>query len=524
MRSSPGSFLRSCFFVLAASGLGTGACNAITGVEDLVVEGSGASDGGGGEGAGPSTGATGGSTSTGTPPVETFTDASGVAITQIALYQGVKATLMENGQPAQSSVPIVAGRDALMRVWLALDGNYNGGPVIARLHINGIPEPIEVTGSAPGSPSDGVLGSTLNFQIPGASIAPGFAYRVEILQTQIESKGPNPAAHYPAEAFASTNTVNVGQTLKIVLVPFKYGADGSNRLPDISEAMIQGYKDWFYAMYPVPELDLTVREPVQYNQDVSPNGYGWQELLGYTSQIRQQDGAAFDVYYYGIFSPAASLGQFCGGGCVAGLGNLGGVGDAYIRAAIGLGFGDDGGATAWETAVHEIGHTHGRQHSPCGGAQGTDPDYPYSNAATGVWGYNLLTQKLYEPTHKDVMGYCFPIWVSDFTYNGFLNRIKGVNSASIVVPPEMKNLTYDRAWVGEDGDLHWLPSLKMETPPMGEPVDLDVEAGGDAHLVTGHFYPYDHLPGGVFLWPQAGAPSSAVTVEWKGSIRTLLAE
>jgi hypothetical protein len=164
-------------------------------------------------------------------------------------------------------------------------------------------------------------------------------------------------------------------------------------------------------------------------------------------------------------------------------------------------------------------------HQVSGGAQGTDPNYPYSGAKIGVWGYNLLTQQLYDPNgFTDVMGYCFPIWISDFTYVGFLDRIKAVNSANIFVPPELKNRTYDRAWIDESGELHWLPALQMELPPQGEPADLDVETSGGSYAVSGHYFPYDHLPGGVFVWPQAGAPSTSITVEWKGAYRTLFAQ
>jgi hypothetical protein len=535
MRTS--SFLRGSLLVLFATGAGAGACNLITGADGLVLEedlGSGPTGtGGGGDGGGPAVtsaatgggGDGGGNTGTVTNPDNgALTDAGGVSITQVSIYQGVKVVLMENGQPGDGSVPVVAGRDALMRVWLSLDGNYNGKPVVARLRINGVEEVLQVTGVVTGSPVENNLGSTLNFQIPGGSIAAGFSFRVELLQPELDFQGANPAAYYPAQGYASTNSVDVGQTLKIVLVPVQYAADGSNRLPDTSANVIQGYKDLFYGMYPAPEIDLTIREPYPWNQDVSPNGYGWQELLSAIGQVRQQDGAAFDVYYYGIFSPTQSFGQFCGGGCVLGLGNLGGPGDAYSRAAIGIGFADDGGKTAWETAVHEIGHTHGRYHSPCGGAQGTDPNYPYSGAKLGVWGYHLLTQQLYDPNaNTDVMGYCLPMWVSDFTYVGLLDRIKAVNQASIYVPPELKNRTYDRAWVDDAGELHWLPALKMELPPQGEPVELDVEADGGSYAVAGHYYPYDHLPGGVFVWPQASGPSAAITVQWKGSFKTLLA-
>src|SRR5262245_3961706 len=58
-------------------------------------------------------------------------DASGVYVNQIAVYQGVKIVLMENGVPGPGTVPIVAGRDALMRVWVTTDpATYNGQTVV----------------------------------------------------------------------------------------------------------------------------------------------------------------------------------------------------------------------------------------------------------------------------------------------------------------------------------------------------------------------------------------------------------
>lgn len=527
---APG-FLRTASLALLASGVSLAACNSFTGVEDLFVDqgkGGGGSDGGGGSGPGPTgtggqmTTTSSGTTTTPPDPTDPLVEASGVGIEQIALYQGVKAVLMQNGADGGNKVPLVAGRDALMRLFLTVDGNYNGQPVTARLTINGVADPIVVVANAKGGGKDNSLATTLNIDIPGAAIPAGFNYKVELLQPTSAFKGANPAARYPESGFASTNAQSVGQTLKIVLVPVIYGADGSDRLPDTSPAMVQGYKDLFYGMYPVPAVDITVRAAVQYNSAVNANGNGWDGLLGYIGQVRADDNAPFDAYYYGIFSPSNSVGQYCGGGCVAGLGNIGGPGDPYSRAAIGLGFSDDGGAIAWETAVHEIGHTHGRYHSPCGGAAGTDPAYPYDNAIIGVWGYNLLSKQLYNTTgYTDVMGYCQPIWVSDFTYKGFFNRIKAVNNASIAVPPEQMNLTYDRARIDADGNAHWMPAIHLAIPPQSNPVDMEVESATGTVSVTGHYYEYDHLPGGVVLWPQAGGPSSAVSFQWKGVAKSL---
>jgi hypothetical protein len=177
---------------------------------------------------------------------------------------------------------------------------------------------------------------------------------------------------------------------------------------------------------------------------------------------------------------------------------------------------------SWETAVHELGHAFGRYHSPCGGADGIDPGYPYPNGFIGTWGYNLLTRQLYPPaTVADVMSYCEPIWVSDYTWKGLFERIRLVNGAKSVVPPELMNLTYERARIDADDDLHWMPPVVLELPPQGDPIDLVVENEEGAFAVTGRYYAYDHLPGGALLWPQAGAPSSAVTFELEGRIYSL---
>ena len=509
----------SLLFATIASTTLLCACNAVTGVEDIVFQG----QAGSGSGNGGGSGVGGAGTTTETPGI-VIQDAAGVTITEIALYQGVKVELMLNGQDAANKTRIVANRDALMRVFVALDpAKYDGQPVIARLTIDGVPDYIEQTVTPNPTPTENALNSTINFDIPAASLLPGFSYRVELLQGTDTFVPVNPGSVFPTDAtFAPTNAASVGNAVRIVLVPVRYGADGSNRLPDTSQKMIDGYHDLFQAMYPAPSVEVTVRDPVNYNQDVDPGGYGWDQLLGYIGDVRSQDQAAFDVYYYGIFSPAKTLSQYCGGGCVAGLGNIAGVGDSYSRAAIGLGMSDDGGQTAWETAVHEIGHTHGRYHAPCGGAAGVDPQFPYSGAKLGVWGYNQIKKHLFNPmSTTDVMGYCLPIWVSDYTWNGLYDRIKAVNGAKIIAPPEMLNRTYDRARVDAEGNLHWMTPVQIDYPPQEAPTTLTVQTPQGQQTVTGHFYGYDHLPGGVILWPQAGGPSTAVSFVFQGKILSL---
>jgi hypothetical protein len=499
-------------------------CNALTGVDDLVIGAAGAGGSGGAGGAsvggpGPTT-ATGDAvtSSTGEPLPPPLVAAQGVSIDQIAIYQAVKRVLMQDGNAPDSSVPIVAGRPALVRIFASVDGSYDGSPITARLAL-GPGAPIEVQQVIQGTSSDGALASTINFDVPAQAMVAGMKYRVDLLQPPAHSKGDNLRAGYPASGGASIPAQSTGKSLKVKLVPVSYGADGSNRQPDTSAGQIQAYKDAFFKLYPISEVEITLHAPVGWNSDIAPNGYGWDGLLDGIATLRQSDMAPADVYYYGIFAPTDDVNQYCGGGCVAGLGMIGAPMDAYSRAAIGLGF---PGEISTETAVHEVGHNHGRQHSPCGGAQGTDPAYPYPGASIGVWGYDLLGKQLLSPQdHTDVMGYCQPVWISDFTYKALFDRVKLVNNANVVYPPELLDRTYQRARLDGKGQLTWMPDARIHAPPLAEALTITVQTSLGNEAVEAQLYPYDHLPGGVLVWPQPKSATKSITVQRAGKTATL---
>jgi hypothetical protein len=514
-------------YLLAVAVAAAPACNVLSGADDLDIAGDGA--GGDDESWGDGTTAqtsSGAGDATGGGPAEPpageiWWDAPGVTLTQIALYQGVKRPLMEGGLPASSTVPVVGGREGLLRAWVATDG-YDGEPVIARLFLNGSEAPIDQTVVIDPSPSDAKLGSTVNFDLSAADLPVGFTFRLELRRRSATALPDNPRARYPATGFADAGAKSAGHTLRIKLVPVVYGADGSNRMPDVSSSQVEAYRQLFYSMYPAADVEITVRDAVPWGSTVSPDGTGWGDLLGYVGEVRAGDGAPNDQYYYGLFSPASSVSQFCGGGCVAGLANIAGATDSYLRAAIGLGFGD---SIATETAVHEIGHAHGRYHAPCGGAQGVDPGFPHGGAQLGAWGYDVLTHALKAPTsHTDVMGYCFPIWVSDYTFEALFDRSKALSGASVEIPGALEDRVYDRARIDGDGALHWLAPIRLAMPPLSEALDVTVQTDAGVAVVDGHFHPYDHLPGGLLIWPQAGGPTRSLSVHVNGRAATLSAE
>lgn len=439
------------------------------------------------------------------PPPPSFKAAAGVTIQEIALYQAVKRPLMADGMPATSDIPIVAGRDALLRVFVNVDTSHE---LTAQLFFVGDATPIQIVQKIAASSTDAELVSTLNFDIPGDKITPTTKYRVVVGEPNVEKAADAQPLTYPATDSDPIPGESAGETLKIVLAPIAYGEGAV--LPPLTEEQIKMYTDGFRAMYPSPKLELTVRsQPIVWTNTVGANGAGWSELLLHVADVRMMDKAGNDVYYYAPFTPTSSFGSFCNGGCVAGLGMLGDPGDNYSRASIGLGYADPDSIV---TALHEVGHNHGRRHAPCD-VQDADPKYPHKGGVNGVWGYNLLTKQLFPPTTTDIMGYCLDVWISDYTYKALFDRIKLLNGARRIVPEALKDRLYERALLGQDSSVQWLPSIRLEEPPRAEEKSLIVESESLTETVTGSFYRFDHREGGVLFWPASERLTQAIRVE-----------
>jgi hypothetical protein len=96
------------------------------------------------------------------------------------------------------------------------------------------------------------------------------------------------------------------------------------------------------------------------------------------------------------------------------------------------------------------------------------------------------------------MSYCDPIWISDYTYKALFNRLSLVStSPKLVFNPALMNRSYDAIRV-IDGKAEWKGIITRERPPMGEKKDVQIKTqGGGWQIVTGHYYPYNHITGGM---------------------------
>lgn len=443
--------------------------------------------------------------------------ARGVGIHQIALYQSVKVPLVENGMEVSSGVPVVAGKEAMVRVFLSRVSGFSSREITGRLTVDsgsGDPMVYETTMMVNTGWSEGDLSSTMNFTVDAEYMTPSATFQMELLETELGFEGSEEASNavFPSEGSASLRAESTSGPLKVFILPIAYNADGSGRTPNVDEPRIQKFVSETEALYPASTVEFTVLQTKSWNQAVEAYGNGWGELLQEMYRERQRKNIPWDGYLYGLFVPDTSLSNYCSRGCILGLSTLAqSPNDDWARISIGLGFPGD---SAINTFLHEIGHAHGRSHAPCQ-TQDYDYNYPYSGGLIGSWGYNRNRDTLMNPSsYADFMGYCDPNWISDYTYGALFDRIRAVNVAADVYWPEDMSRTWQTIFVNGDGTTSLGPVVSPERPPVGQEREVRLldSRGALVEQVQGHFAPFDHLPGGIMLVPEL--PKAAVSIQF----------
>jgi hypothetical protein len=218
-----------------------------------------------------------------------------------------------------------------------------------------------------------------------------------------------------------------------------------------------------------------------------------------------------------MFTPTARFNDYCTASCTVGLSQVAGPDEVEYRGSIGLGIFPDGSDNdAPDTMAHELGHALGRRHAPC---MTTDPGpFPYPDGKIGAWGFDSLNHLLLDPSlYGDVMGYCTPDWISDFTYNAIFTRIQYVNGA---VQAERLSLSaeppaaFRRVLVDESGALRWgsrfTPGHSLRGDARG--VDLLAADGSAVASTSGYFQPFADAVGGFLVLPETALDGAAGVV------------
>jgi hypothetical protein len=412
--------------------------------------------------------------------------AQNVTLSQIAVYQTVKIPIMQNGTALASTArnaDVVAGRNTLFRVFVTVGTGWTARQLSARVFIQN-PASVDTYFSKvmiSASSTDGALTNSFQISVPPDKITPDTRYAVEVVECGTGS-GTVQTPRFPATDGVALGARTTG-TLKIKLIPVQANA----MLPDTTTAALQIYQTLLLAMYPITTLDVSVGDAISVTDATD-----WSGNLDLVRAKRQTDAPADDVYYYGMLKPAATLRVFCGSGCTTGIGFVVGTARnaAASRAAIGVAFAD---APSAETMAHEVGHNHGRNHAPCvtagGTISGVDAAFPYAGGLIGVPGFDYRTMPiaLLPTTRTDIMGYCNNKWISDYTYEGLLNRVATVNGAqSVLISPEFVQ-PFNVLLLDAKG-ARWGVPITQPSAPAGEPETAEILDASGAVIDTIEVY------------------------------------
>jgi hypothetical protein len=400
----------------------------------------------------------------------------GVTLDKVALYQGVEVVLGQREASRSAAAQVIADRPGLLRVFVTPGETSSAIDVSARLTVASPSggRSLEVRRTLAASSAQGDLGSSLNFPLSAEDLAADATISLELATPAVCPD--RPAARFPEAGTLALRPLHTG-TLKVMLVPIRYDSDGSGRLPDTSPEQLERFRGLLQAIFPVAAVELQVHSAMATTVAVSAQG-GWSDLLETVRDLRAADAPADDVYYYGLVEPAPSSATYCLASCIGGISYVAGSGEPGMRAGVGVGY---PGLVTAESLAHELGHAHGRPHAPCGPVNQPDPSYPYAGADDGGWGLDGRgAGKLEPPDSKDLMSYCSPRWISDYTFQALARRSAEVNGG-LARPLVAANGPVSR-WrillVDRAGQARW--GLEAAGAPPGEPVsaeELD-DAGG----------------------------------------------
>jgi len=426
--------------------------------------------------------------------------------------------LTQSTQTYAGAVPLIENRNGFLRVFVTANSINAAQPTVRIRFYRDFVLQSEATVSAaalsvPTAPDESSLSYSWNLPVPGALIRPGLGITAEVDVANAVAESDEMDNAFPAAA-PRAMTVRAVPALNITFVPVIQRGNGSQGA--VSAGNTAGFLDVAKRMHPLDTYNALIHAAYTTTtsdtlQDDNTNG-AWGTILNEIDLLRTAEHSS--RYYYGVASTSYPSG-------VAGVAYV--SGGTPERVALGWDALPSGSAVL----AHELAHNWGRNHAPCGGPAGVDPSYPHPDGRTGVYGLDVALQSLKPPTTNDIMGYCDPKWIGDYSYRAILNYLSPVSPlvASVVreaVQPCLLIWGHIR-----NGELVLEPAFQVNTRPSlprrSGPYSVSAAGENGATLFNFSFAPKEiaDLPGGqrnfVFAVPVSEAQARQVaTLRLKG--------
>ncbi len=414
------------------------------------------------------------------------------------------AYLTQAVQSREHPVPLVAGKDALLRVFVTARESTREGipPVRARFFANDqemhAQDILGRRSRIPTTVDESRLGRSANAVIPGHVIQPGLEMVVEVDPGGTLDPDLGVAGRIPDTGRLRIEVHDM-PPLKLTLVPFLWEENPDASIVElVSEIAADPANHELLhrtrTLLPVAVLEVNAHEPVLTSTNSAL------ELLRETHVVRTMEGGT--GHYMGTMAgPVTVAGGF-----------------AYQP-------GWSAFAIPHERALsHELGHNLSLAHTPCGNLTLVDPLYPHAGGVIGAWGYDFREAALVPPSTLDLMGCGPPNWTSDYHFSNALRyRLRDASRSSF--DKEAAPVRSLLLWGGvdDDGDPFLEPAFVVDAP-----ASLP-DAAGD-HRLTGRTADGSELFSLSFAMPDVpdGGGSSAfafalpVQTSWAGALASIL--
>ena len=368
---------------------------------------------------------------------------AGLAVAEVALCRqgGAPFYLIQAVQSLEDPVPLVAGEDALLRVFpfAVQSTDERIPPVRATFYDQGslVHEMEMPAGSAvlPTEFADGPLEESANGLVPGSVLQPGVEMVIEVDPDTTVTLSLGVHERIP-ETGRLALEVHDMRPLNLTVVPYLWRSDPDTAFARRAGELTAEHETLWETrnLLPVGDLDVRTHEPVW--TDLDPIFENSVALVREVEALRMMEGSS--RHYMGMLRDGGGQGFI--------------PGRATVSELVG------------ETMAHELAHNMSLLHAPCGVTQVVDPRYPHERGAIGARGYDVRDGSLIAPTTPDLMGYCRPRWISDYHFTRAAEHRLRANAS--VVPGSGATTRTLLLWGGvENGRMVLDPSFLVNAAP-----------------------------------------------------------
>ncbi len=355
--------------------------------------------------------------------------ARNVTIGTVEVTQGVFVKIGEGNNvidPGMRNAPLIEGRPIFVRVYVAPSAGFAARRLrgVLTLEGGGMSRAVEEIKMVAGASDPEKLDSTINFLVPATDVRPGITLSAAIYEAgEAAGADPSPLPRFPQTGGADLAIKAGRMVLDVVAMPMT----GPAGVLEDTPARRQKLENDLYDLYPVQKVNLRFREPLKVEARMTSSSAGFTALRN----ARTADNAKPWEYYHLLVGRTDTNFSFAGVASGAGASQNDGsrrVGITVVSQRV-----VDGNSN---TMAHEIGHNHGRNHAPACGASGADMMFPYMAGNMGVNGFSMTTLTLKsKSSFKELMGYCRPRWISDYTWKMLEARVRVVSGFAAATPP-----------------------------------------------------------------------------------------